>query len=371
MSLAAAREALPWMTAALEELVSCESPTSDPVATRRCQQLFAELLRTRCDEAPEVIEIGGITHQRWTFGTPRVLLLGHLDTVWPHGTLARWPFSVNGDVATGPGVFDMKAGVVQALGAMTLLDDLDGLCLLLTSDEETGSATSSALVIETAQSCAATFVCEPSADGALKTARKGVGKYGFEVTGRAAHAGLEPEKGANAAVALAHALLAAHALADVELGTTVTPTVISGGTTSNTVPASALAALDVRAIIPSEFDRLEAGLQRAAESAALAVPGTSVRLIGEVNRPPLDSTSSAALFAQAITAAEELGLPALQGIAVGGGSDGNFTAGAGIPTLDGLGAVGGGAHAEGEYVVVSAVAERAALLAALVRGALT
>jgi glutamate carboxypeptidase len=366
MSLLASQAALPWMTAALEELVSCESPSSDAAATLRCQELFAGMVLERLGAKPERIEIGGITHRRWTFGVPRVLLLGHLDTVWPVGTLARWPFSINGDRATGPGAFDMKAGVVQALCALTLLDDLDGISLLLTSDEEVGSVTSSRLVVDSARGCLATLVCEPSADGALKTARKGIAMYGFDVTGRAAHAGLEPEKGANAARALAHAIVASGSVGDPAVGTTVTPTVLSAGTTTNTVPASATAALDARAAVPAEFARIEAALREAAAAAELAVPGTSVKVTGGVNRPPLDASSSAALFAQASSLAEVMGLPALQGVAVGGGSDGNFTAGAGIPTLDGLGAVGGGAHAEGEHVLVSAMAERAALLAALV-----
>jgi glutamate carboxypeptidase len=363
--LAASHAALPWMTAALEELVSCESPSSDAAATLRCQELFAGMVLDRLGAKPEQFEIGGITHQRWTFGVPRVLLVGHLDTVWPLGTLARWPYSVTGDTATGPGVFDMKAGVVQALCALTMLDDLEGISLLLTSDEEVGSTTSSRLVVDSARGCVAAFVCEPSADGALKTARKGIAMYGFDVVGRAAHAGLEPEKGANAALALAHAVVASGGLGDPVLGTSVTPTVLSAGTTTNTVPARAAAALDVRAAVPAEFPRVEAALRAAAAAAELAVQGTSVKVTGGVNRPPLDASSSAALFERAASLASDLGLPALQGIAVGGGSDGNFTAGAGIPTLDGLGAVGGGAHAEGEHVLLPAMADRAALLAAL------
>ncbi len=366
MTVAAARAALPWMTATLEELVSCESPSHDTAATLRCQELFAGIVLERLGAKPERIVLGGVTHHRWTFGTPRVLLLGHLDTVWPAGTLARWPFSVGGDTATGPGVFDMKAGVVQALCALTMLDDLDGVSLLLTSDEEVGSTTSSGLVVDSARGCAATLVCEPSADGALKTARKGIAMYGFEVTGRASHAGLEPEKGANAAVALAHAVVASGSLGDTALGTSVTPTVLAAGSTTNTVPAWATAALDVRAAVPAEIPRVEEALRAAAEAAEAAVPGTRVVMTGGLNRPPLDAQSSAGLFALAAELAGGLGLPALHGVAVGGGSDGNFTAGAGIPTLDGLGAVGGGAHAEGEHVLLSAMADRAALLAALV-----
>lgn len=356
---------LSWMTAALEELVSCESPSSDAAATRECGSLLAAMARDRLDATPQLIEIGGRTHLRFTWGTPTVLVLGHLDTVWPLGTLARWPFSVAGDVATGPGAFDMKAGVVQALAALSTLPSLDGISLLLTVDEEIGSPTSADLVVDSARGCAATLVCEPSAAGALKTARKGIALYELVVGGRAAHAGLEPEKGANAGVALAHLVVAAAQLGAAEIGTTVTPTVLSAGTTTNTVPAAARLALDVRAAVPAELPRVEAALHEAARAAELAVPGTTVALTGGVNRPPLDAASSEGLFALAREIAVGLGIPELQGVSVGGGSDGNFTAGAGVPTLDGLGAVGDGAHAEGEHVLLSTMAPRARLLARL------
>ncbi|MFN2537438.1 MAG: M20/M25/M40 family metallo-hydrolase, partial [Mycobacteriales bacterium] len=302
------------------------------------------------------IEIDGLTHLRWTFGTPRVLVLGHLDTVWPLGTLDRWPFRVDGDVATGPGVFDMKAGAVQALHALSLLPSLDGICLLLNVDEEIGSPTSRSLILESVHGCTAALVCEPAAGLALKTARKGIGRYDVTVTGRAAHAGLEPEKGINATVGVAQAVLALSALGDPAAGTSVTPTVLSAGTTTNTVPASATVAVDVRAVLPSELSRVDTAVR------GLCVPleAAAVSVSGGINRPPLDASSSASLFALA----QRLS-PELQGIAVGGGSDGNFTAGAGVATLDGLGAVGAGAHAEGEHVLVSHMEPRAQLLAAL------
>lgn len=350
-----------WMLDALERLVSCESPSSDDDATRACGQVLTELTVDLLDSRPTILESGGRTHLQFEWGNPSVLILGHLDTVWPTGTLARWPFSVDGDVATGPGTFDMKAGVVQALAALSTLSSLDGIRLLLTSDEEVGSPTSRQIVLDAAQGCRATLVCEPSAAGALKTARKGIAMYDLTVTGRAAHAGLEPEKGANAALALAHAVLALADLGRPDLGTTVTPTLMSAGTTRNTVPARGSVALDVRASIPAELDRVDAAV-RALTS---PVSGTSLHCAGGVNRPPLDEISSAQLFARATRLAGELGLPALRGVSVGGGSDGNFTAGAGVPTLDGLGAVGDGAHAEGEHVLVSHMEPRARLLAAL------
>jgi glutamate carboxypeptidase len=351
-----------WTTAALEELVSVESPSSDRDATRAAGAVFAELVARHLDSAvPERAEVDGCTHLRWVWGTPRVLVLGHVDTVWPHGTLARWPFSVEGDVATGPGVFDMKAGLVQAVLALSQLTDLDGVALLVNADEEIGSPTSADLVRDTARGLRATFVCEPSVDGALKTARKGIGLYTVTAQGRAAHAGLEPEKGANAGLALAHALVAIAELGDPALGTTVTPTLLAAGTTTNTVPALGTLALDVRGAEVSELDRVDADLRAVLARASSRVPGTTLSLTGGVNRPPMHADSSASLFALA----QQL-LPGLAGRAVGGGSDGNFTAGIGVPTLDGLGAVGDGAHAEGEHVLLSHIAPRARLLAELV-----
>jgi glutamate carboxypeptidase len=354
------------MTGDLEQLVSCESPSHDEQATRACIEVFSTQLASRLDARAELVEVQGRTHLRCTWGEPRVLIVGHLDTVWPLGTLARWPFRIDGDVATGPGVFDMKAGVVQAVAALSLLGSLDGVRLLLTVDEELGSPSSAGLVVDSARGCLASLVCEPAADGAVKVARKGIAQYGIQVTGRAAHAGLEPEKGANAGIALAHAVIAASVLGAPSQGTTVTPTVLSAGTTGNTVPAGAHAHLDVRAADPGELDRVDRDLRAAVRQAQDAVPGTVLELTGGVNRPPMPESSSAGLFARAQAVWAGLGFEALQGVAVGGGSDGNFTAGAGVPTLDGLGAVGDGAHAEGEHVLVSQLAPRAQFLAALI-----
>jgi glutamate carboxypeptidase len=250
----------------------------------------------------------------------------------------------------------MKAGVEQALHALSLLPSLDGVCLLLNVDEEVGSPTSRDLILDTVRGCTAALVCEPASGLSVKTARKGIAMYDVTVTGRAAHAGLEPEKGINASVGLAQAVLALASMGAPELGTTVTPTVVSGGTTTNTVPAAASVAVDVRAEVPQELQRVD----EAVRSLAVPLPGAQVTIGGGINRPPLDASSSAALFALAQTLS-----PGLQGIAVGGGSDGNFTAGAGVPTLDGLGAVGAGAHAEGEHVLVSHLEPRARLVAAL------
>lgn len=346
----------------LEALVEIESPSEDLEANLACADHTIALARRLLGAEAERCESGGRLHLRWTFGRPRVLLLGHIDTVWAKGTLARWPFAVADGIATGPGAFDMKAGVVQGFHALAALDSLDGVCVLLTTDEEVGSPTSRALIEDTAQGLEATLVLEPSAAGALKTGRKGVSNYVVHVTGRASHAGLEPEKGVNALTELAHQVLAVADLARPGDGTTVTPTVAAAGTTGNVVPASASMVVDVRAGTDGEQQRVDAALRALRPVLAEA----TLRLDGEINRPALAESASSALFSRAQELASRLGLPPLEGRTVGGGSDGNFTAGIGVPTLDGLGAVGDGAHAEGEHVVVGAMPERAALVAALV-----
>lgn len=364
--LAALRQRLPAMIDDLGELVAVESASDDLVACRAGVDATADLGERLLGERPEVIDVEGRPHLRWRLGgggRGRVALIGHIDTVWPVGTLARWPFQVDGDTATGPGCFDMKAGIVQMLHGLTTLDALDGIEVLLTTDEELGSQTSRHLVEEAAARAEAALVCEPSAPGGvLKVGRKGTGMYTFSVTGRAAHAGLEPEKGANALVAASQLVLALGSIAAAELGTTVTPTVAVAGTATNVVPASARVEVDVRVAIPEEADRVDEAIRALRPD----VPGCTVEVLGGPNRPPMPERSSAGLFAAAQAVAERLGIGALRGVSVGGGSDGNFSAAVGCPTLDGLGAVGDGAHAEGEHVVITAMPERAALLAELV-----
>jgi glutamate carboxypeptidase len=233
--------------------------------------------------------------------------------------------------------------------------------VLVTADEEIGSPAGRDFVEAAAQGASAVLVLEASADGALKVARKGVGNYWLHVTGRAAHAGLEPEKGVNALVAGAQLVLALDGIADAAVGTTVTPTLAAAGTAQNTVPATASIAVDVRATTVAEQARVDQALR------ALRPPnGATVKVEGGINRPPLEERAATDLFALAQQASRRCGLPPLRSTRVGGGSDGNFTAALGVPTLDGLGAVGAGAHAEGEYVVTSAMPQRAALLAALI-----
>lgn len=354
----------PRMIDDLSTLVAAESPSDDVTACRRVVEAAAGMGARLLGQVPEVVEVEGRPHLRWRFGTVgRVLVVGHLDTVWPLGTLTRRPFTVIGDVATGPGCFDMKAGVVQAFHALSTLDDLDGIEVLLTTDEELGSQTSRQLVEEGARWARAAFICEPAGEGgALKVGRKGTGMYTLVVAGRSAHAGLEPEKGANALIEAAHLILAVGPIARPELGTTVTPTVAAAGTATNVVPDQAVIEVDVRVAVPGEAERVDAAMRALVAS----VPGCRLAIHGGPNRPPMPETSGACLWAQAMSIAADLGLPALTSVTVGGGSDGNFTAAAGCPTLDGLGPVGGGAHAEDEHIIVSAMPQRAALLAGLI-----
>jgi glutamate carboxypeptidase len=375
---------LPAILADIEALVRCESPSSVPDAVSRSADLVAALGARHLGAAPERIVTDGCAHLRWRFGagpavppggaTRRgVLVLAHHDTVWPLGSLETHPFSVRDGVLRGPGCFDMKAGLVLALHALAELGVQElgahglgvqgGVTLLVTGDEELGSPTSRGLIEAEAAGCRAALVLEASAaGGALKAARKGVSLYEVRAVGRAAHAGLEPARGVNATVELAHQVLAVAGLADAALGTTVTPTALSSGTVSNTVPASGAFAVDVRMWDAAEQARVHAAMG----SLLPVVPDAVLQVTGGPNRPPLAASSSDELFALAAAVAGELGLPPLTAAAVGGGSDGNFTAGVGTPTLDGLGAVGGGAHADHEHVLVDSLPGRAALLAALI-----
>jgi glutamate carboxypeptidase len=343
-------------------LVECESPSSDLEAVARSADVVARIGTARLGVAPERIVLDGRTHLRWRLGSgpSRVLLLGHHDTVWPLGSLAAHPFTVEDGVLRGPGCFDMKAGLVMAFHAAA---GLDGVTLLVTGDEELGSPSSRELIEEEARAATAALVLEASADGgALKTERKGVSLYEVRVFGRAAHAGLEPEKGVNATLELAYQVQAVSVLAEPRAGTTVTPTAARAGTTTNTVPAAGSFAVDVRARTSAEQERVH----RAITTLSPVLPGARVEVVGGVNRPPLEAVASAALHDRVRGIALRLGLPAPTSAAVGGASDGNFTAGVGTPTLDGLGAVGGGAHAEHEHVLVDELLGRTALLRALV-----
>ncbi|HEY7143680.1 MAG TPA: M20/M25/M40 family metallo-hydrolase [Streptosporangiaceae bacterium] len=362
---AAARS--PWLQQRLAELVECESPSADTAALNRCAALLADMGAEVFGRPPELRTAGGLPHLLWPAASQDpVLILGHFDTVWPLGTLADWPYAVADGIASGPGVFDMKAGIVQALAAVALLAPagLDGsVSLLLTSDEEVGSGTSRPLIEERASAAAAVLVCEPSADGgAVKIARKGVSGYRIGVRGRAAHAGLEPERGVNAGLELAHQVLDLARLADQVEQTTVTPTLAAAGSTANTVPETASAAVDVRAWTRAELDRVD----RQIRLLTPRLPGATVTVTGGINRYPMEPGAAMGLFELARAAAADVGMEPPAGVRSGGGSDGNLTAALGVPTLDGLGAVGGGPHARTEHADVRLMAARAALLAALV-----
>jgi glutamate carboxypeptidase len=294
------------------------------------------------------------------------LLLGHLDTVWPVGSWGPEAFVIDGDMARGPGVFDMKAGIAVAMAALGALGREPApppVSLLLVPDEEIGTEASRALLLETARAHRRVLVLEPSLNGAAKVARKGTGLFRLTFSGRAAHAGLEPEKGASALAEMARAVAVLEALGSVALGTTVTPTLARAGSASNVVPEHAELSVDVRVWTEAEERRVEGAVRgiRAAD------PRVSVAVAGGFDRPPLEPSAEAqALYESARRIAGELGFE-LGAARVGGASDGNLTAAAGVPTLDGLGPRGDGAHAGDEHVLLSDLPRRAALVLALAR----
>ncbi|CAB4362707.1 MAG: M20/M25/M40 family metallo-hydrolase [Actinobacteria bacterium] len=352
------------MLADLELLVNTESPSLDVPLLTQSAAVLAGVIEQRLGSAPRIIDSPAGPHLHWSGGgTPRVLVVGHHDTVFPVGSCAARPFTIEDGRAKGPGVFDMKAGIVQAVHGVASLADRSGIEILITSDEEVGSGTSRELIEERALACGRVLVLEPSADGgALKTARKGTGTFELLVHGRAAHAGLEPEKGINALVAAAELVTKVITFADTAKGTTVTPTVASAGTAENVVPELARVLVDVRVEQPGEKERLEALFA----ALTVSVADARVEVLGGLNRPPMPSSASAELFPVAVAAAAAAGLAPVRGVSVGGGSDGNFTAARGVPTLDGLGAVGEGAHSDREYVLVDTLLPRAGLLAAII-----
>jgi glutamate carboxypeptidase len=343
----------------LRTLVEIESPSNDLGALEESAAALAAMIERHLGGSAALVPGPAGPHVHWRGGAePRVLLLGHHDTVFPRGTLAERPFRVDGGRATGPGVFDMLGGIVQALHGLATLDDRSGVELLFSADEEIGSATSRQLIVDRALACGAVLVLEPSGEGgALKTGRKGCGTFEVVVRGRAAHAGLEPEKGVNALIEAAHQVLAIDGVGDADAGTTVTPTVSSSGTADNVVPAEARIRVDVRVTSLAEKERVESRMRTLRPHH----PEASIEVLGEIGRPAMPESASASLFPLAVDVD-----PTVTGTAVGGGSDGNFTAAAGVPTLDGLGAVGGGAHADHEYVEISTMPARAGLIAGIV-----
>jgi glutamate carboxypeptidase len=358
----------------LEAMVSCESPSRDKAALDWLGRRLAENLSTLDASVELVPNDGGGDHVLARFpgsdSQRPALVLGHFDTVWPLGTLETMPFRVEGGRAYGPVAYDMKAGLAIFLFCMAnrKFDPRPDrpasrpIWALFTSDEEIGSPTSRGLIEDLARQCAYVLVLEPPLpDGSLKTARKGVGRFNLDVRGKAAHAGVAPRDGRSAIVELAHQVLRIEELQDHGAGTTLNVGVIRGGTTTNVVPAEASADIDVRVATLDEARRLELSLR----SLEPITDGTRLEVSGGFNRPPMErSPAIAGLFERARRIARSIGQELTEG-STGGGSDGNFTAALGIPTLDGLGARGGGAHADDEHILIDSLPERAALLAAL------
>ena len=356
------------MVEAVEAFVRLESPSHDKGAVDACGAEIAARLRAAGASVERLRRDGRGDHlfARVVGDGRPVLLLGHFDTVWPVGTLERMPLRREGSRLYGPGTFDMKAGIAIAITAIEALRATatphPAVDILWTTDEEIGSGTSRAVIEEKARGARAVLVLEPSlAGGALKTARKGCGEFELTVTGVAAHAGLDPGKGVSAIHELAAQIAALEALQDLSRGVTVNVGVVSGGTRANVVAEEARAIVDVRSPTAAEAARVE----RAIHALQPARPGARLNIRGGFERPPLERSSAvAALFALASDVASSLGRALAEGSA-GGGSDGNFTAALGVPTLDGLGPVGDGAHAAHEHVQVDALPWRAALVAGL------
>lgn len=359
-----------WLLEFIEALVAIESPSDDPVAVNRCGAELASRLEVIGGKVTRVSSAAAGDHLRVSFGTGarQVLLLGHFDTVWPIGQLERMPLKREQGRLYGPGIFDMKAGIGLATLATRAVLDAGALTncqvvMLWTTDEEIGSTTSRALIEAEAARSEAVLVFEPSLPGGgLKTSRKGVGQFEMVVHGVSAHAGLDPGKGISAVRELARQIIAIDDLQDPARGVTLTVGVIQGGTRANVVPAEARATIDARAVTRADAERVE----QAMKALTPYIAGARVTVTGGFDRPPLERSEGVAkLFEAAREVARDLGLTIEEGSA-GGGSDGNFTAALGVPTLDGFGAIGDGAHALHEHVEIESLAPRAAVIAGLI-----
>ena len=360
-----------WIVDLIRTLVSCESPSTDNPALEACAAIVAARAEAQGATVQRVAAgPAGVDHvlARWPGDGPPILLLGHCDTVWPIGQLARMPLREEGGRLFGPGVFDMKAGLgIGLLAIRTLVGEVPQarrpqVSLLITTDEEVGSGSSRRTIERLALESSAVLVLEPAlAGGAVKTARKGVGEFDIELTGVSSHAGVDPAGGASAISELARVISRVEALADHAGGLFINVGVVEGGTRPNVVAEHARARVDVR------VSRLADGVAVEAAFAALRAVDRRVtlRVTGGMNRPPMERLAGVArLYEAARGVARELGRELGEG-STGGGSDGNFTAALGVPTLDGLGATGDGAHAIHEHVVVNDLPWRAALVAAL------
>ena len=359
---------LPQALKLLEAMVNMDSPSPDkPLVDQfvRFVGLQFEAIGGRVEYVPA--ERFG-DHLLVRFDGPsedRVLLLGHTDTVFAPGESVRRRFKIENNRATGPGVFDMKAGIVLMQSALRALRPIPRpVTILLTSDEEVGSPSSRELIEREARLATAVLVLEPSLPGGtLKTARKGVGRFTIKATGRAAHAGIDLEKGVNAIEEIAHQVLRLQRLTDPDRGTSVSVGLVQGGTRVNVVPGEAAVDIDIRITNNEEAARITEmirGLQP-------CLAGATLQIRGGINRPPMERTlDTARLFEVAREVGEEIGIKIAEG-STGGASDGNFTSALGVPTLDGLGPIGDGAHSLDEFVDAASLPERAALVAGLIR----
>lgn len=356
----------------IQSLVRAESPSDDKAAVDRCGALVAAHARSlggrikvhRQHAFGDVIEARfGPRHSRGASG--RILLLGHIDTVWPLGTLKAMPCRIGEGRHWGPGTLDMKAGIAMAFTAIEMLAEAGlpdrEIVFLLNSEEEVGSPVSRPITERLARECSAVYVLEPAQGLAYKTARKGTGNWRIDIKGVAAHAGVDFEKGASALRELAHVIETVSGWTGFRAGATVSVGLAGGGTKTNVIPAEAWAKVDVRIARKPDapiIERRFAGLQA-------RDPHCSITLTGGINRPPMERTrGTVALFKRARALAAELGIP-LEETATGGASDGNFTSALGIPTLDGMGAVGEGAHARHESILLEHLVPRTALLAGM------
>jgi glutamate carboxypeptidase len=370
------------MVSTIRDLVEIESPSDDRAAVDRLSEVVARKFAAlggavrlhRTNDFGNHLQVDFAGQTGAASGGKPVLLLGHYDTVYPLGTLAKMPCRAVDGKLTGPGVLDMKSGIALMLSAIAALQDWHAsngrselprpVSVLLVSDEEVGSDSSRSITESLAKNSAAVLVLEPSHGfaGAVKTARKGVGEYTIKVMGRSSHAGLDFEKGVNAILELARQIERVSRFTDLKKGLTVNVGIVSGGSRTNVVPAEASAQVDVR--IPRTKDG--AGVDKKMRELRPFDRSCKLEISGGINRPPMERTASvAALYAKAAEIASDLGWR-LTEAAVGGGSDGNFTAGLGIPTLDGLGGVGDGAHAVHEHILISELPRRAALVARLI-----
>lgn len=362
------------MVRTLRDMVERETPSDNKAALDRFAAYLVEQFQTvpgvRAEILPQA-ERGNHVRVRWGEDggneNGQILILCHFDTVWPLGEIERRPWREENGKLFGPGAFDMKGGIVQTLFALRTLA-ANGLqpkrpvTVLLNSDEEIGSHTSRPYIEEEARRSAATLVLEPAMpDGAVKTWRKGVGGFEVKVTGVAAHAGADPEKGVSAIQELAQVILRLHAMTDLQAGTTLNVGVVRGGSRANVVAAEAVADVDLRVMTAAEGERVV----REVLALRPVTPGAKLEITGGLNRPPMErKPGNVALYETARRLAAEVGID-LRESGTGGGSDGNFTAALGCPTLDGLGPLGDGSHSLGEHVIAAGLPERAALLAAL------